>query len=60
MNENTKPTGPYKAYDVMTNELLGGYDAPYLAHEAHQGRGIEVIYRPSKKKKAKKEFPYNG
>lgn len=46
--------GPYRAYDVMTNELLGYYDAPYLAHEAHPDKGIEVIYRPSRRKKAKK------
>lgn len=51
------PTGPYKAYDVMTNEYLGGYDAPYLAHDAHKDKGIEVIYRPSKKKKQKRTFP---
>lgn len=48
------PTGPYKAYDVMTNEYLGGYSEPYLAHDAHSGRGIEVIYRPGRKTKVKK------
>lgn len=53
----TLPTGPYKAYDVMTAEYLGGYDAPYLAHDAHAGRAIEVIYRPSKRKAKRRTFP---
>lgn len=46
--------GPYKAYDVMTGELLGGYAQAYLAHDAHPGRAITVIYRPGRKKRKKK------
>lgn len=42
--------GPYKAYDLMTSEYLGGYSAAYLAYEAHPDRAVEVIYRPRKKR----------
>lgn len=52
MSETPLPIGPYKAYDVLTNEYLGGYDAMYLAHDAHKGTPITVIYRPSKRKKS--------
>ena len=48
---------PYKAYDLMTNELLGNYAAPYLAYEANRGKAIEVIYRPSKRKAKATTFP---
>lgn len=54
MTDTELPEGPYKAYDVMTSEYLGGYAQPYLAHLAHKDRGIEVIYRPGRKKKVKK------
>jgi len=53
MNEEL-PTGPYKAYDVMTNEYLGGYDNAAIAELRNADRAITVIYRPGRKKKGKK------
>jgi len=51
------PTGPYKAYDLLTNEYLGGYDLPHLANDAHPDRPITTVYRPSKKKAKARTFP---
>lgn len=53
MNEEL-PKGPYKAYDVMTNEFLGGYDNPEIAEIRNPSKAITVIYRPGRKKGNKK------
>ena len=53
----TLPEGPYKAYDLLTDEYLGGYSNPDLAYVKNMGRQITVIYRPSKKRKARRSFP---
>lgn len=42
--------GPYKVYDLMTNEFLGGYVNDVSAMIAHKGQPITVIYRPGRKK----------
>lgn len=60
MPEDNKPQGPYKAYDLMTDALIGGYVSENAAYLANPGAPITVIYRPTKKRAAKKEFPYNG
>jgi hypothetical protein len=54
---NALPEGPYKAYDVLTNEFLGGFDAMYKAYDYYTGRQITVIYRPSKRRKKARSFP---
>jgi hypothetical protein len=42
--------GPYRAYDVLTNEQVGRYESLDLAYGLNIGRAITVIYRPSKRK----------
>lgn len=53
----TLPEGPYKAYDLLTNEFLGGFDAPYKAYDFYPGRQITTIYRPGRKRKPRRAFP---
>jgi hypothetical protein len=53
----TLPEGPYKAYDLLTDEYLGGFDAAYKAYDYYPGRQITTIYRPSKKRKKARTFP---
>jgi hypothetical protein len=50
----TKSEGPYKAYYLMTNELIGGYENEALAYVLNKDKAITVIYRPGRKKKVKK------
>jgi hypothetical protein len=40
------PDGPYRAYDLMTDEYLGGYKNPDEAYLDHKGKAITVVYRP--------------
>lgn len=47
----TLPEGPYRAYDLMTDEYLGGYDNPAIAELRHPDKAITVIYRPRKRKR---------
>lgn len=56
-DEKKLPEGPYKAYDLMTDEYLGGYDLPHLAQDANPGRPVTTVYRPSKRRKATRKFP---
>jgi hypothetical protein len=53
MGMENLPEGPYKAYDLITDEYLGGFDAPYKAHDYYKGRAITTVYRPSRRKKVK-------
>lgn len=46
--------GPYKVYDVMTNEFLGGYLTDTAARVSNKGKPITIIYRPGRKKKVKR------
>ena len=57
MTTTEKPQGPFKAYDLMTNEFLGGYDNPDMAYVKNPDTPITVIYRPSKKKAKARTFP---
>jgi hypothetical protein len=45
---------PYRVYDVLTGEELGRYSSYNSAAVAHEGQPIEIIYRPSRRKKVKK------
>lgn len=45
---------PYRVYDVLTGEELGRYGSYVAASDAHHGQPIEIIYRPSRRKKVKK------
>lgn len=45
---------PYRVYCLMTNALLGSYDSYGDAQIAHSGEPVTIIYRPGRKKKAKK------
>ena len=41
----------YRVYNVLTNAEIGRYDSYGEAVEAHKGEPIEIIYRPSRRKK---------
>ena len=57
MTDTEKSQGPFKAYDLMTNELLGGYENEAMAYVKNPDKPITVIYRPSKKKAKQRTFP---
>lgn len=47
----TLPDGPYRVYNVLTDEYLGGYDSEVAALLAHKGEPITIIYRPRMRKR---------